>query len=304
MMLFMDKNPLNQLTLFFKNISIKSINKPLLSRLLLILIGVFLLVGSTLKESIAQDIPEKPNPPRLVNDFAHVLNAQQKAELEQKLVAYDDSTSTQIAVVTVGTTGGYSMVRYAVKLGREWGVGGKKFNNGVIVLVATDNHKVFIATGYGMEGAVPDITAKQIVDHSIIPNFKKGQFYKGLDLATTNIIQAAAGEYKAPAGYNKKKKSGGGGGFFFLFLIIMVVIIFLSSRKRGGGNDDGDDYNGRGRGYGLGTFAGGMFLGSMLGGGRGGFGGGGFGGGSGFGGGGFGGFGGGGFGGGGAGGGW
>ena len=258
--------------------------------LMLLLFPAFIVHG--------QDVPPRPDPPRLVNDFAHVLDAQQTAALERKLVAYNDTTSTQIAVVTIATTGGYGMVEYAVKLGREWGVGGKKFNNGVVLLVAAQDHKVFIATGYGMEGAIPDIVAQQIVDQALVPNFRSGNFYAGIDLATTDIIKAAAGEYKATAS-SHQQQDGGGGWFFLLFVAIIVAIIFFSSRGGGGGDHHGG-YNRRGRGSGLGPFLGGMLLGNMLGGGSrgGGFGGGGFGGG------GFGGFGGGSFGGGGAGGGW
>ncbi len=249
----------------------------------------------------AQDIPvpARPNPPRLVNDFTGLLTPSENNALEQKLVAYNDSTSTQIAVVIVRTVGDYAMVNYAVAIGQKWGVGGKKFDNGIVILIAAADRKAFIATGYGMEGAIPDITAGAIINKDLIPNFKYEDYYKGLDLATTDLIKAAAGEYKASP-RDAKNKAGNGGIFFFLFIFIIIFVIFISSRG-GGNNGGGHGYNRRGRGYGLGPFLGGMLLGNMLGGGgRGGFGGGGFGGG----GGGFGGFGGGGFGGGGAGGGW
>src|SRR5580704_8363238 len=122
----------------------------------------------------AQNIPAPPNPPRLVNDFAHVMTSDQIEQLESKLVAYDDSTSIQIAVITVPTTGDYSIEDYALKILRDWGVGNKKNNNGVVVLAAIQDHKVTISTGYGLEGAIPDITAKSIIDNSIVPNFKGG----------------------------------------------------------------------------------------------------------------------------------
>lgn len=243
----------------------------------------------------AQDIPPAPNPPRLVNDYAHMLSPDQVAALERKLVAYNDSTTTQIVVAIVETVGDYAMVDYALKLGRQWGVGGKAFNNGVVILIAKNDRQAFIATGYGMEGSLPDITCKEIVDHDIIPNFKQQDYYTGLDKATDDIIAAAAGEYKAPP---KSDKGGAGGALFFiLFVLIILFVIFIS---RGGGGGGGTTYSRRGSG--LGPFIGGAILGSMLGGGSrgGGFGSGG----GGFGGGGFGGFGGGSFGGGGAGGGW
>jgi len=245
--------------------------------------------------AVAQSIPPRPSPPRLVNDFTNTLTADQKATLEQKLVAYDNSTSNQIAIVIISTTSDYAMVDYATKLGREWGVGNKKTNNGVVVLLAKDDRKIFIAPGYGLEGAIPDITAKSIVDNDILPNFKANDFYRGLDIGTNSIIKAAAGEYKAPEGYRKKGK-GGGGGSILGVIIIFVIVILLAGR--GGGGRSGGMMSRRG----YGDLVTGALLGNLLSGGRGG---GGFGGGgSSGGGGGFGGFGGGSFGGGGSGGSW
>ncbi len=247
--------------------------------------------------SNAQDIPARPSPPRLVNDFTNTLTADQKAALEQKLVAYDDSTSNQVAIVIVATTNDRALVDYATKLGREWGIGNKKNNNGVVLLVAKNDRQLFIAPGYGLEGALPDITAKSIIDNEIKPNFREDDYYRGLDKGTDAIIKAAAGEYKAPEGYRKKGNSGNGGSLIGIVIIIFIIILLVGRGGRGGGGGMMSR-----RGYG--DLAAGALLGSMLGGGRGsGFGGGGFGGGS-SGGGGFGGFGGGSFGGGGSGGSW
>ena len=242
---------------------------------------------------IAQNLPARPNPPRLVNDFTGTLTADQVATLERKLVGYDDSTSNQIAIVIVATTNDYALVDYATKLGREWGVGNKKTNNGLIVLIAKNDRQIFIAPGYGLEGAIPDITAKSIIDNEIRPNFKENDFFRGLDLGTNAIMKAAAGEYKPPAGYGSKKSSGKGSGGLLGIIIIFFIIMLLSGR---GGGRGGGMLSRRG----FGDVATGALLGSLLSGGRGG--GGGFGGGSG--GGGFGGFGGGSFGGGGSGGSW
>src|SRR3984893_67468 len=158
--------------------------------------------------SKGQNIPPPPSPPRLVNDFAHVMTADQVNELEAKLVAYDDSTSIQIAVVTVPTTGDYAIEDYALKILRDWKVGNKKTNNGLVILAAIQDHKVFIATGYGMEGSVPDITAKEIVENEIVPNFKQQNYYRGFDVAVDAIIKASRGEYTAPSGYNQHKGRG------------------------------------------------------------------------------------------------
>jgi uncharacterized protein len=258
---------------------------------------LFLLIFSCLVTA-AQNIPAPPNPPRLVNDFAHVMTADQVQELEEKLVAYDDSTSIQIAVVTVQTTGDYVIEDYALKILRDWKVGNKTTNNGLVILAAIQDHKVYIATGYGMEGAVPDITAKQIIEDEIIPNFKQQNYYHGFDLGADAIIKASRGEYVAPSGYNQQKKHGTGGGNILGVIIFFIIILVLISR--GGG---------RGGGGGLFNRSGVLpfLIGNMLGGmgrGGGGWSGGGGGGWSGGGGGGFGGFGGGSGGGGGAGGSW
>jgi uncharacterized protein len=253
---------------------------------LLFLIALFISVFA--KAQIDKIIPPRPNPPQLVNDFTRTLTPEQVQALEQKLVAYDDSTSNQVAVVIMNTTGDYPIEDVALGIIRNWGVGGKEHNNGIVLLVAKDDHKVRIEVGYGLEGAIPDVTAKSIIDDDITPNFKEGNFYRGLDAATDDLIKAAAGEYTAPAGYHKKGKGFPVGAI--IFFIIILIIAFSRGGRGGGGMISRRGYGGFGTGW---------LIGSMLGGGGwsgGGSGGGGWSGG----GGGFGGFGGGGGGGGGA----
>ena len=240
-------------------------------------------------------IPQRPSPPRLYNDFTrgrNFLTTEQASYLEGKLVAYNDSTSSQVTIVIVEDLKGYDANEYATALGRKWGVGGQQFNNGIVVLISTGggdgNRDAYIATGYGLEGAVPDITAKQIIENELIPEFREGNYYSGLNKTVDAIIKAAAGEYKAPQGYGKRKGLSPGK----IFLLVIIIWIILGIVGRGGGKGGG--YASR-RGYR-------GFWGPTLGGGLGGFGGGGWSGGGG--GGGFGGFGGGSFGGGGAGGKW
>ena len=225
-----------------------------------------------------QLLKQKPNPPKLVNDFSGTLTPDQQQALETKLVNFDNATSTQIAVVIIPSLNGNDISDFNVKLGRAWGVGGEKFNNGVVLLIAKEEHKLNIATGYGVEGALPDITCKQIIDDIIVPNFKGDDFYRGIEEGTDAIIQAVKGEYKAPANYRKKGLPIGRTIF-----IIIAIIFFLAMGGRKGG---GGSFMSR-RGFAAWT------IGSMLGGGGGYSGGGGSSGG-------FGGFGGGSFGGGGA----
>ena len=228
--------------------------------IVLLSVSLLLTLG---KSGYGQTVPPKPDPPRLVNDLAHVMTADQVESLERKLVAYDDSTSIQIAVVTVSTIGEASIEDYALGILRTWGVGNKKTNNGLVILAAIQEHKVYIATGFGMEGSVPDITAKEIVDNEIVPNFKGNSgdnYYRGFDQAADAIIKASAGEYKAPQGYVKHKRSRGSGGGNLIGLIVIVLIVLFLFIGRGGG----------GRGGGGGLFGGsGMLpflLGTMLGG--------------------------------------
>lgn len=235
----------------------------------------------------------KQKPDKLVSDFTTTLTIDQQQALERKLVAFDDSTSTQIAVVIIPTLNGADVEDYGVKLGRAWGIGGKEKNNGVLLLIvngdkAKGDRKLYIATGYGVEGALPDITAKHIIDEVIVPNFKGNDYYRGIEEGTDAIIQAVKGEYKAPEGYNSRKGKGGIGRIIFI-IIIIIIFLAISGGKGGGGS-----FMSR-RGFAAWTIA------NMLsgGGGRGG-GGGGWSGGGGSSGGGFGGFGGGSFGGGGA----
>ncbi len=185
----------------------------------------------------AQDIPARPTPPRLVNDYAKVLSADQLEALERKLVAYDDSTSTQIVVVTVPSINGASVEDYALKILRDWGVGNKKTNNGVVLVAAIQDRKITIQTGYGMEGSITDLLAKTIIDREIVPNFRTQNYYRGFDEATDAIILAAAGKYKAPDNYTNRKSKGGGSilGVVLIFLIILFILSRTGGGKGGGG---------------------------------------------------------------------
>ncbi len=225
-----------------------------------LLLFIALLLSVWAFAQIENVIPKKPNPSRLVNDLAGVMTPEQTQTLESKLVAYDDSTSNQIAVVTIHSTAGNDIEEVALGTLRTWGVGGAKNNNGIVILAAVDDHKIFIATGYGLEGAVPDITAKAILDNDITPNFKAGNYYRGFDAATTSIFKAAAGEYKAPEGYNERGKSSGGG---FSKIIIGIVILFIILSMFGGRGGGGGGYVSR-RGS---SWLGPLILGNMLGGG-------------------------------------
>lgn len=255
---------------------------------------VLIVIFSGTVASYAQNLPEKPYPPRLVNDFAGLLSSQEANVLEQKLVAFNDSTSTQIAIVVVSNLDGYDKSEYASRLGDKWGVGQKGKNNGVLILIkpktADSQGQVFIATGYGAEGAVPDLICSDIVNNEILPSFRRGDYYEGLNNATNTIISLVRGEFTADqyAKQNKGvvKKGAPIGG---LIIVIIFIIAIISSGKSNHNNISrsglpfwvllGMMNSGRGsHGGSWGGFSGGGGFGGG-GGGFGGFGGGGFGGG-------------------------
>lgn len=185
--------------------------------------------------AVDADFPARPNPPQLVNDFAHFLNAGEQQTLEQKLLHYYDSTSTEIAVVTLQSIGSYEISDYAVALFRKWGIGDRKKNNGLLILVAKEQRKIWITTGYGMEGALNDGLLGQIIRDEMEPNFKRGDFYLAFDKATDAIFQAAAGEYQADAKDPGQGRRPGGPGTIVLLIIVFLLIIAASRRGGGGG---------------------------------------------------------------------
>jgi uncharacterized protein len=248
--------------------------------------------------ALAQEFPEKPLPPRLVNDFAGLLNNQEINALERKLVAFNDSTSTQIAIVIVKDLHGYDRLDYAQRLAEKWGIGQKGLNNGILILVKTKTNdsqgQVAITQGYGLEGAIPDITCGEIVDNDILPAFREGNYYGGLDQATSTLMALARGEFTADEyGQSIKKRSSSPAAGVVMFIVIIFIIIAIISRRSGGSNQNnigtknlplwvllGMMNSGRNSHSGSwGGFSGGGGFGGGSGGGFGGFGGGSFGGG-------------------------
>src|SRR5690606_8132688 len=154
------------------------------------IICALLLTGLVLAS--AQDFPATPN--TLVNDYTQTLSATDVERLEHKLVAFDDSSSTQIAVVVMQSTGQYEIADYAVRLAQQWGIGGKEHDNGILLLVALGDRAVTIQTGYGVEGAVPDAIAYRIIESEIKPPFRNGDYFTGIDRATNALIAYTKGE--------------------------------------------------------------------------------------------------------------
>jgi len=182
----------------------------------------------------AQNFPDKPN--RIVNDYANFLTAQEQNALESKLVSFSNQTTSQIAIAIVKSLDGYDKASYAYGLGEHWGVGQRGRNNGILILVkpkyASEKGEVFIATGYGMEGAVPDAITKRIVNNEILPYFKQGMYYKGLDEATNRIIELTRGEYTADQYREATKGSAGSAIPGIVIFLIIITFSFIGRAKR------------------------------------------------------------------------
>lgn len=250
----------------------------------------FLLLLST---SLQAQVVSKPNRDRLVNNFSKefpdFLSEGEQQVLEDKLDKFSRETSNQIAIVIVDDLNGMDAGEYAVELGEEWGIGKDNNDNGIVILIkptgGSGERKFFIAVGQGLEGMIPDAVTYDIQERELLPAFKDGNYYEGLDKTTTVLMQLAKKEYSS----SDYQDEGRDWGWIIFVVIFMVIIVVAAMFGKGGSN------NGGGNGFTYG--AAGFFMGSSMGRSSGGFGGGGSSGG-------FGGFGGGSFGGGGSGGSW
>lgn len=219
-------------------------------------------------------VAERPSPPKLYNnlskEFPNFLSESEAATIEGKLEAFSRETSNQIVVVIVDLDGA-DPASYATELGTSWGVGKKDANNGIVVLISPGTHDLFIAIGYGLEGAIPDLATKRIREEEMNPYLKSGDYFTAINKGTDKLMALAKGEINVKD-YTKKKKD-----WFNTILIIAVIIaaIWIFSGKGGGGTFS----SGRGYSRGFGGFSGGSFGGGSSSGGFGGFGGGSFGGG-------------------------
>lgn len=223
-------------------------------------------------------IPKVPSFQTSVYDYADVLSPTEEKELENKLVRYSDSTTTQIVVITIDDLKGESIGILTPKWAHEWGIGQKKEDNGILILLSKNDREIWISPGYGVEDRLTAGINGELIRNIIIPEFKAGSYYNGLNKGADAIFEVLKGKYK---GSRKKSKKGSEGDFPILPIIIFVIILILiiSKASKGGGNSGGGS-----RGLDLGD----IIILSSLGRGSGGFGGGSSGGfGGGFGGGGF-----------------
>jgi len=138
-----------------------------------------------------------PSADGFVTDIAGVLSASEEQALEINLQNYKGETSNEIGILIVSTMGGEAIAEVAVEVGRAWGVGSKENDNGILILIAIEDRDLFIATGYGLEGAVPDLAAAQIIDREIVPQFKDGNYFGGITAGVEALKLQIGGEYEA-----------------------------------------------------------------------------------------------------------
>jgi len=231
------------------------------------------------------DLPPRPAGPVL--DEGEMLSDAEEQRLARKIAAFADTTSTAVVVVTLQSLNDAPISDYAVELGRAWGVGQEGKDNGVVMLVSRGDREMFIATGYGVEGALPDAIANRIVERVITPAFREGQFYAGIDRGVDAIIQATKGEFDADASARSASSDDGLPKALIFTLLILVYFVGRSffrggrggkksrrSRRRhgdvpviiwgGGGGSGSGGFGGGGGGFG--GFGGGSFGGGGAGG--------------------------------------
>jgi uncharacterized protein len=198
------------------------IKLPIQSILIFIGVMVFFVPGQAQKNDPV--FPEKPDPAVYVHDYAGWLSSSEKDALEQKLRSYWDSTSTQIVVMIRPDIGDYDKASYAFELGNRWGIGRKDKDNGIVMLIKSvpPDRGVFIATGYGAEGALPDITAGRIIRNTMAPFFRQNQYYNGINAGLDEIIAAMSGEYKPPA---TEKISNWEAIMILLFIMLVFFLV-------------------------------------------------------------------------------
>lgn len=215
----------------------------LLKKGVLKLFLLFILL-SFVKVSAQFEIPKKPkdSEQHFVYDYTNLLSKRDSINLNIKLRKYSDTTSTQIVVAVIGSTKGEYINYLATEWAHEWGIGQAKEDNGVFILLARDDRKIMIATGYGVEHLLTDAMSRRIIERDIIPYFKRNDYYGGLNRGADAVFEVLQGEYQGT-----RKSSGGDfpvGVIFFLIIIFIIILISISKHKRNGGN--GDHFGGGG----------------------------------------------------------
>ena len=207
-----------------------------------------LLLLFTFSVSAQFEIPEKPSLETSVYDYIDLLPEGQEKALEQKLIRYADSTSTQIVVAIISSTEGENINYLGAQWGEKWGIGQAEEDNGILVLVAKDDRRMTIQVGRGIEPIVTDFLATRVIERIISPRFKEGDYYGGLDQGADALFQILKGEFQEDRNFDDESLPILVLAFVIIFAIFFVIIIIVIIRKGGGGS------GGRGGGFGADLF--------------------------------------------------
>lgn len=230
-------------------------------------LSIILLILIVANLGFAENLPRSGG---YVNDFAHIISAQAVQQLETACASIEKSTGVEISIITVDSLGGEAIEREGLRYLEEWGVGKKGKDNGVVILVAEQEHEVRIETGYGIEEVLPDGKAGEIIRYDIVPRFKQGDYGAGLLAAVYKIGKIVGGELVAYPQEGRRHKDYGG-LIYLIFILIFILSSFIGRRKgrglgllwfltgfsMGGGFGGGGFSSGRSSG-GFGGFGGGM----------------------------------------------
>ncbi|MFC2138515.1 TPM domain-containing protein [Bacteroidota bacterium] len=199
------------------------------------LIVIFILLVLTFS-NYSQAIPDKPVPPRLVNDYANFLSTADINQLEDKLVTFNNETSTQIAVVIIKSLEGYDISDFAFQLGEKWGVGQKGLDNGIVFLIkpkiGNERGEIFIAPGYGLEDVIPDAVVNRIIDYEIIPEFKNGNYFSGINKGTNTLMALAEGKFTPKEYIDKYDQNNTTTGVIVIFIIFIYFMMMIFGRSK------------------------------------------------------------------------
>jgi uncharacterized protein len=202
---------------------------------LISLITFFTLIVYSIQAQEDVFIKPKSGQQQLVVDNAGVFSAPERQALTNKLNQFSNETSTQVLIYTTNDLLGYDVADFAQRLGAGWQVGQKGFDNGIVIVYKPKTREskgqVTIQTGYGIEPLIPDITAHQIVDNEMIPSFKAGKVYEGIDKAVNTCMSLTKGEFKAADYKAKSKKHSSGGAIIFLVVFFLVIFSAIGGSK-------------------------------------------------------------------------
>lgn len=188
---------------------------------------LFVLSAQAARFDCSLSRPSERDQDRLLWTYTDLLSAEEAQRIDDRLTAFARETSNRILVLIVDTLCGTSDSDLAFRIGEEWGLGAKGFDNGIVFLIkptgGQGERRVFIATGYGLEGAIPDATCKQIIENEVIPRFKQGRFADGIEAALNVLMPLAKGEYDHRS-YGRKSVPWG-----MLIMVLLVILISIFS---------------------------------------------------------------------------